>query len=88
MKILEFDTVILGGGPAGFSAGLYASRGAAKTAIVDISMFGGQPSNYLELENYPGVSKIGGYDLMEKLKRMQTCLGFKSSLCKKLSLLI
>ena len=50
MKILEFDTVILGGGPAGFSAGLYASRGAVKTAIVDISMFGGQPSNYLELD--------------------------------------
>ena len=68
MKILEFDTVILGGGPAGFSAGLYASRGAAKTAIVDISMFGGQPSNYLELENYPGFSKIGGYDLMEKFE--------------------
>ena len=68
MKILEFDTVILGCGPAGFSAGLYASRGAAKTAIVDISMFGGQPSNYLELENYPGFSKIGGYDLMEKFE--------------------
>lgn len=68
MKSLEFDVVILGGGPAGFSAGLYASRGAVTTAIIDTSMLGGQPSNYLELENYPGFSKIGGYDLMEKFE--------------------
>ena len=68
MQILEFDTVILGGGPAGLSAGIYASRGAISTAIVDINMFGGQPSNYLELENYPGFSVIGGYDLMEKFE--------------------
>ena len=68
MQILEFDTVILGGGPAGLSAGIYASRGAISTAIVDINMFGGQPSNYLELENYPGFSVIGGYDLMEEFE--------------------
>lgn len=67
-KIYNYDVLILGGGPAGLSAGLYAARGAAKTAIVDISMFGGQPSNYLELENYPGFGHIGGYDLMEKFE--------------------
>ena len=67
-KLHEYDVLILGGGPAGLSAGLYAARGAAKTAIVDISMFGGQPSNYLELENYPGFGHIGGYDLMEKFE--------------------
>ena len=50
MEKLNFDTVILGGGPAGFSAGIYAARGAVSTAIVDISMLGGQPSNYLELD--------------------------------------
>lgn len=58
MQTLNFDVVILGGGPAGFSAALYAARGAASTAIVDISMLGGQPSNYLELENYPGFLKL------------------------------
>ncbi len=68
MKTYEFDTVILGGGPAGFSAGIYASRGAVSTAMIDINMMGGQPSNYLELENYPGFSTIGGYDLMEKFE--------------------
>lgn len=65
---LNYDVVILGGGPAGFSAGIYAARGNVKTAIVDISMLGGQPSNYLELENYPGFDLIGGYDLMEKFE--------------------
>ena len=34
----NFDTVILGGGPAGLAAGIYASRGAVSTAIVDINM--------------------------------------------------
>ena len=68
METKEFDVVILGGGPAGLSAGIYASRGAVSTAIVDVSMLGGQPSNYLELENYPGFSLVGGYDLMEKVE--------------------
>ncbi len=68
MQSYNFDTVILGGGPAGLSAGIYASRGAVSTAIVDINMFGGQPSNYLELENYPSYSTVGGYDLMEKFE--------------------
>ncbi len=68
MQNYEFDTVILGGGPAGLSAGIYASRGAVSTAIIDTSMLGGQPSNYLELENYPGFPIIGGYDLMEKFE--------------------
>ncbi len=68
MTIKEFDTVILGGGPAGFAAGMYASRGAVSAAIIDVNMLGGQPSNYLELENYPGFSAIGGFELMEKFE--------------------
>lgn len=68
MQSYDFDVVILGGGPAGLSAGIYASRGAVSTALIDISMMGGQPSNYLELENYPGFPIIGGYDLMEKFE--------------------
>ena len=68
MQTYEFDTIVLGGGPGGFSAGIYAARGAVSTAIIDISMLGGQPSNYLELENYPGFSVVGGYDLMEKFE--------------------
>lgn len=73
----EFDIIILGGGPAGLSAGIYAARSAAKVAIIDISMLGGQPSNYLELENYPGFSKIGGYDLMEKMEEHADMFGIE-----------
>ncbi len=69
MREYNYDVIILGGGPAGFSAGLYCARGALKTAIIDISMLGGQPSNYLELENYLGFKKIGGYDLTEKFEQ-------------------
>ena len=77
MAQLEFDTVILGGGPAGLPAGIYASRGAVSTAIVDMNMFGGQPSNYLELENYPGFQVVGGYDLMEKFEEHADKFGVK-----------
>lgn len=64
----NFDLTILGGGPAGLSAAIYAARGELKTAIVDISMLGGQPTNYLEIENYPSYPHSGGYDLMEKFE--------------------
>ena len=67
-KELNYDLVILGGGPAGLSAAIYAARGTLKTAIVDISMIGGQPTSYLEIENYPGFPECGGFELMKSLK--------------------
>lgn len=67
-KVQEFDTLILGGGPAGLSAAIYAARGASSTAIIDKTMLGGQPTNYLELENYPGFGIVDGFDLMEKFE--------------------
>ncbi len=75
MEKYNFDVVILGGGPAGFSAALYSARGAASTAIIDINMLGGQPSNYLELENYPAMMKIGGFELMEKFEEHADMFG-------------
>lgn len=77
MEKKNFDVVILGGGPAGFSAAIYAARGAVSTAIVDVNMLGGQPSNYLELENYPGFQLVGGYDLMEKFEEHADKFGVK-----------
>ena len=62
----KFDTIILGAGPAGLSAGIYARRGNAKVALIDTSVAGGQPSNYLEIENYPGFSHIEGFELAQK----------------------
>ena len=54
MKERVYDLLILGGGPAGLSAAIYAARGNLKTAIIDISIFGGQVNNTLKIENYPG----------------------------------
>lgn len=68
MQNLEYDLVILGGGPAGLSAAIYGARGNAKTAIIDINMIGGQPTNYLEVENYPGFTLMGGFELMEQFE--------------------
>lgn len=75
MQIMNFDTIILGGGPAGFSSAIYCARGASSVGIVDVNMLGGQPSNYLELENYPGFCKIGGFDLMEKFEEHADMFG-------------
>ena len=73
----KFDVIILGGGPAGFSAALYSARSTYSTAIIDVNMLGGQPSNYLELENYPGFFKIGGFELMEKFEQHADMFGVK-----------
>lgn len=75
MENFDFDVLILGGGPAGFSAGIYSARGAMSTAIIDINMTGGQPSNYLEIENYPGMMKIGGFELMERFENHADMFG-------------
>jgi thioredoxin reductase (NADPH) len=77
MEKLEFDTLILGGGPAGLSAGIYTSRGNLSTAIIDTNMLGGQPSNYMELENYPSYTLVGGYELMEKFEQHADKFGVK-----------
>ena len=63
-----FDTIILGGGPAGMAAGIYCARGNVNCAIVDTTMLGGAPVNYLEIENYPGFSHIEGWELSEKFE--------------------
>lgn len=68
LKEANYDLIILGGGPAGLSAAIYAARGNLKTAVVDKSVLGGQVSNTLEIENYPGFLAIGGFDLMEKFE--------------------
>jgi thioredoxin reductase (NADPH) len=50
----KYEVVIVGGGPAGFTAGLYASRAGLKSLLVERGMFGGQVVNAALIENYPG----------------------------------
>lgn len=64
----NFDVLILGGGPAGMSAGVYCARNNLSTAVLDMSILGGQPINYLELENYIGFPIVNSSELMEKFE--------------------
>ncbi|MBR4800550.1 MAG: thioredoxin-disulfide reductase [Clostridia bacterium] len=59
----DFDLIILGAGPAGLTAGIYAARGGLGTLILESKAPGGQASLTSSVENYPGVPETGGFDL-------------------------
>ncbi len=61
-----YDVIILGGGPAGLSAGIYAMRAALKTVLIEKGLPGGQVAITKDVENYPGFIEISGFDLCEK----------------------
>ena len=64
-----FDTIIIGGGPAGLSAGLYASRSRMDTLIIERAKFGGQATTTDELDNYPGsIEDCTGTSLSKRMK--------------------
>lgn len=62
------DLVIIGGGPAGLTAGIYAQRLGLKTALVERELVGGQIAVSDVIENYPGFPPISGGELMEKFE--------------------
>lgn len=65
-----FDTIIIGGGPAGLSAGLYASRSRMKTLIIERAKYGGQATTTDELENYPGsIENCTGTGLSQRMRQ-------------------
>ncbi len=61
-----YDLIILGGGPAGLTAGIYAMRAALKTVLIEKGVPGGQVAITKDVENYPGFIEIGGFELCEK----------------------
>ena len=54
----HYDVVIIGGGPAGLTAGIYAGRGQLKTVILEKGLPGGQIAQTQEVENYPGFDEV------------------------------
>lgn len=62
---VETDLVIVGGGPAGLSAGIYASRSGLKTVVVEKGVLGGQVATTPIVENYPGFKQVGGKTLVD-----------------------
>ncbi len=77
MENNHFDVIILGGGAAGLTAGIYLSRAKMKTLIVNEGTAGGQMVLTHEIANYPGVENTGGYMLGSTMKNQATSFGAK-----------
>ena len=75
----DYDVVIIGGGPAGLTAGLYASRARLNSLLIERGLVGGQIANAERVENYPGFPEgISGYELGELMHQQATKYGLKT----------
>jgi thioredoxin reductase (NADPH) len=63
----KYDVVIIGAGPGGMTAALYASRANLSVAMIDRGIYGGQMNNTAAIENYPGFKSIMGPDLAQDM---------------------
>ena len=73
-----YDTIIIGGGPAGLSAGLYAGRSKMDTLLIEKANFGGQAATTDEFENYPGsMENCTGPILVERMRQQAEDFGTK-----------
>ena len=73
-----FDIAILGGGPAGLTAGLYAARAGYRTILIERGFAGGQASTTDKLENYPGFpGGVGGPELMMAFEQQAQAFGLE-----------
>ena len=71
------EVIIVGGGPAGLAAGLYCQRAALKAVLFEKGLLGGQIAISKEVENYPGVEGITGFDLAEKMLHHARSFGLR-----------
>jgi thioredoxin reductase (NADPH) len=62
---VEADLVIIGGGPAGLTAGIYAARSGLRSVIIERGALGGQVATTPVVENYPGLTQVGGKTLVD-----------------------
>lgn len=73
---MVYDVAVIGGGPAGLAAGLYAARARLSVAVVERERWGGQAATTGELENYPGsIEHPTGPGLMERMKSQAEAFG-------------
>ncbi|MFW6120712.1 MAG: thioredoxin-disulfide reductase [Petrotogales bacterium] len=63
----EYDVIIIGGGPGGITAGIYAVQASLKPLVIEKALEGGQINNTNKVENWPGFTSISGVDLAEKM---------------------
>jgi thioredoxin reductase (NADPH) len=71
------DLVIVGGGPGGLTAAIYAMRAAMKTVLIEKSIPGGQMAMTDDVENYPGFERIGGAELSMKFAEHAQAFGLE-----------
>ncbi|MFC1918508.1 NAD(P)/FAD-dependent oxidoreductase [Chloroflexota bacterium] len=76
--MFDYDAIVIGGGPAGLTAGLYLSRGRRQTIALDKESFGGYIKNVEWIENYPGFAEgISGANLSSEMVNQATNYGLK-----------
>jgi thioredoxin reductase (NADPH) len=75
-----YEVIIVGGGPAGLTAGLYCKRAALETVLLERGLLGGQIAISKEVENHPGLENITGFDLAEKMVRHAQGAGQRAGL--------
>lgn len=63
-----YDSIIIGGGIAGLTSALYLARANLKVLLLEAGVCGGQIINATNVENYPGILSISGYDLISNIK--------------------
>jgi len=74
----DYEVVIVGGGPAGLTAGLYAARARMDTVLLERELIGGQIINVEKIENYPGFSEgVDGMQLSQMMKEQAEKYGLK-----------
>lgn len=74
-----YDVIIIGGGPAGLSAGIYTARARLKSLLIERGAIGGQIINTEWVENYPGFNDvISGVDLTEAMHKQATKFGLET----------
>ena len=71
----DFEIAVIGGGPAGLTAAVYAARAGHTVTILEGAACGGQMLLAHEIENYPGFTKIAGYALADQMMEQANSLG-------------
>ncbi|GBD91887.1 thioredoxin reductase [bacterium BMS3Abin04] len=75
MRDYNFDVIVLGGGPAGLTAGIYLSRAKVKSVILNEGTVGGQTVLTHEIANYPGIDSVNGFQLARTMKNQAIKFG-------------
>jgi thioredoxin reductase (NADPH) len=78
----EYEIIIVGGGPGGLTAGMYAARARRRTILLEKQGYGGQMALTWEVENYPGVEKVSGFELGQRMEKQARSFGLEMAMAE------